>query len=128
MATPLGARLPAAPWLRRPGPGALLGPLGALFADVRRGQHAGRILLHAGELFSHPATAVAARGPQAADPDDAEVASAPQALRVAPRRPGRGYVFPSVRVGRCGARRRWSTPRGGRQDPPCGPMHRKGLL
>ena len=43
----------------------------------------------AGELLPHPAPAVEARDPQAADPDDAEVAAAPQARGVAARRDGR---------------------------------------
>src|SRR4051794_18076573 len=102
MAAPLGARLPPAARLRRTGSGALLGPPGALFADVRRGQHAGGVLLDARKLLPYPAAAVAARGPQALDPDDAKVASASQALRVLPRRTGRGHLLPPLRLGRCG--------------------------
>jgi 2-oxoglutarate dehydrogenase E1 component len=54
-------------------------------AAVRRGQYAGRQLHHAGQLFPHPAPADAARFPQAADPDDAQVAAAAQARGVEPR-------------------------------------------
>ncbi len=42
-------------------------------------------LHHAGQLLSHPAAAIEARYPQAAHPDDAEVAAAPQARGVAAR-------------------------------------------
>ncbi len=74
--------------LRGPGPGAFVGPSRALSADVRRGQHAGRQLHDAGQLLPHPAPSAEARDPQAADPDDAEVAAAPQAGGVAARRDG----------------------------------------
>ena len=73
MAAHVRPRLPAAARLRRPGAGAFLGAARALPADVRRRQHAGRQLHDAGELLPHPAPAVEARDPQAADPDDAEV-------------------------------------------------------
>ena len=82
-------RLPAAARLRGPGAGAFLGAARALPAAVRRGQHAGRQLHHAGQLLPHPAPAAEARVPQAADPDDAEVAAAPQARGVDARRDGR---------------------------------------
>ena len=48
-------------------------------AAVRRGQYPGRQLHHAGQLFPHPAPPDAARFPQAADHDDAQVAAAAQA-------------------------------------------------
>ena len=51
--------LPVAARLRRAGAGALLGAARALSADVRRGQHAGRELHHAGQLLPHPAPAAA---------------------------------------------------------------------
>ena len=86
MAAHVGPRLPAAAWLRGPGTGAFLGAARALSADVRRGQYAGRQLHDAGELLPHPAPAAEARLPQAADPDDAEIAAAPQARGVAARR------------------------------------------
>ena len=85
VAAHVGPRVPAAARLRGPGAGAFLGPAGALPADVRRGQHAGGERHDAGQLLPHPAPAVEARHPQAADPDDAEVAAAPQARRLDPR-------------------------------------------
>ena len=42
-----------------------------------------------------------ARLPQAADPDDAEIAAAPQARGVAARRNGRRHVLPPRALGRC---------------------------
>ena len=51
-------------------------------AAVRRGQLAGRQLHDARQLLPHPAPAAAPQVPQAADPDDAEVAAAPQARRL----------------------------------------------
>ena len=51
--------------------------LRAVLVDVRRRQYAGGELHHAGKLLSHPAPPAQARLPQAADPDDAEVAAAP---------------------------------------------------
>ena len=112
-------RLPAAARLRGPGAGALLGAARALPADVRRGQHAGRQLHDAGELLPHPAPAAEARLPQAADPDDAEVAAAPQARGVAARRDGAGHVVPPPAVGRCAAAAgREDQARRRRQDPP----------
>jgi 2-oxoglutarate dehydrogenase E1 component len=62
--------------LRGTGAGAQLGPARALPAAVRRGQHAGGQLHHAGRLLPHPAPPGAAVVPQAADPDDPEVAAA----------------------------------------------------
>src|SRR3546814_6075457 len=69
----------AAAWLRGPGPRAQLGPPRALSAALRRRQHAGGELQHPGQLLPHPAPADAPQVPQAADPDDAEVAAASQA-------------------------------------------------
>src|SRR6185295_7296446 len=85
MAAHVRPRLPLAAWLRGPGAGAFLGTARALPADVRRRQHAGRELHHAGELLPHPAPPAQARDPQAIDPDDAEVAAAPQARGFAAR-------------------------------------------
>ena len=99
-------RLPAAARLRGAGAGAFLGAARALPADVRRGQHAGRQLHDAGELFPHPAPPVEARDPQAADPDDAEEPAAPQARGVAARRAGPGHDVPSPAVGRRADQRR----------------------
>ena len=48
---------------------------------LRRGQHAGRQLHDAGQLLPHPAAADAPQLPQAAHPDDAEIAAPPQARR-----------------------------------------------
>ena len=89
VAAHVGPRLPAAARLRRAGAGAFLGPARALPANVRRGQYAGGELHDAGELFPHPAPPAQTRLPQAADPDDAEIAAAPQARGVAARRDGR---------------------------------------
>ena len=100
MAAHVGARLPPAARLRGAGAGAFLGPPRALPADVRRGQHAGRELHDAGELLPHPAPAAEARFPQAADPDDAEIAPAPQARRVAPVGARRRLDLPPGPVGR----------------------------
>ena len=83
-----------------PGAGAFLGAARALPADVRRRQYAGRQLHDAGQLLPHPAPPAQARLPQAADPDDAEVAAAPQARGVAARRNGTGDVVPPAAVGR----------------------------
>ena len=82
------ARLPAAARLRGPGAGAFLGAARALPADVRRRQHAGLQHHDAGELFPRAAPPAQARDQEAADPDDAEVAAAPQARGVAARRDG----------------------------------------
>ena len=119
VAAHVGPRLPAAARLRRAGAGAFLGAARALPADVRRGQHAGRELHDAGELLPHPAPAAEARHPQAADPDDAEVAAAPQARGVAARRDGAGHHVPSPAVGRrAAAAGREDQARRRRQDPP----------
>jgi 2-oxoglutarate dehydrogenase E1 component len=96
--------------------------LGALAADVRGGQHAGALLLDSGQLFPRAAPAAEARLPQASDSDDAEVAAAPQAMRVAPRRDGRGVDVQAP------AQRRRPEPQARRPDPPRGPMQRQGLL
>ncbi len=77
MAAHVGPGLPAAARLRGAGSGAFLGAARAVPVDVRRRQYAGGELHHAGELLSHPAPPAQARLPQAADPDDAEVAAAP---------------------------------------------------
>ena len=79
MAAHVRARLPAAAWLRGPGSGTFLGAAGAVPADVRRGQYAGRQLHDPGQLLPHPAPPAQARNPQAADPDDAEELASPQA-------------------------------------------------
>ena len=55
MAAHVGARLPAAARLRRPGPRALLGASRAIPAALGGRQLAGRQLHDAGELLSHPA-------------------------------------------------------------------------
>ncbi len=129
MAAHVRPRLPAAAWLRRPGAGAFVGPARALSADVRGRQHAGRELHDAGELFPHPAPAVAARNSQAADPDDAEVAAAPQEGGVAARRNGRRHHLPSDPLGRCaGAEGREDQAGRRRQDPPRGAVRRQGLF
>ena len=126
--------------LRRAGPRALLGAARALPADVRRGQHAGRQLHDAGELFPHSAPAAQARLPQAARPDDAEIAAAPQACRIAARRDGTGDHVPPAAVGRradaCSRRRAArggrqgasDQARGRRQHPPRRYLLRQGLF
>ena len=63
-------------------------------ADVRRRQHAGGLCHHAGQFLPRAAPAIAPRNPQAADPDDAEVAAAAQAGGVAARRDGREHHVP----------------------------------
>src|SRR5262245_32054656 len=103
MAAHVGPGVPAAAWLRRAGPGALLGAARALSADVRRGQHAGSQLHDAGELLPCPAATAEARHPQAFDPDDAEVAAAPSARSIPARGVGTGDVLPSSVMGRCAA-------------------------
>ena len=114
VAAHVGPRLPAAARLRRAGAGAFLGAARALPADVRRGQHAGRQLHDAGELLPHPAPPAEARDPQAADPDDAEVAAAPQARGVAARRDGGRHHVPPRCCGTtrscCRTRRSSSSP------------------
>ena len=100
MAAHVGPRLPAAARLRRAGTRAFLRAARALPADVRRGQHAGRQLHDAGELFPHPAPPAQARLPQAARPDDAEIAAAPQARRIAARRDGAGDDLSPAALGR----------------------------
>ena len=61
---------------RGPGAGTFLRPARALSAALRRRQHAGRLLHHAGELFPRAAAADAPQFPQAAGPDDAQIAAA----------------------------------------------------
>ncbi len=100
MAAHVGPRLSVAARLRRAGAGTLLGAARALPADVRRRQHAGGELHHAGELFPHPAPAAPSRLPQAADPDDAEIAAASSSRRVPARRHGAGHDVPPPAVGR----------------------------
>ena len=80
--------------VRRAGAGAQLRPARALSPAVRRGQSAGRQLHDAGQLFPHPPAADAPRFPQAADPDDAQVAAPEQVCRVEPRRFHRREPFP----------------------------------
>ena len=101
MAAHVRSGLPAAARLRRAGPRALLGAARAFSADERRGQHAGGELHHTGQLLSHPAPATQARHQEAAHPDDAEVAAAPQARGVAARRDGAGDDLPPPALGRC---------------------------
>ena len=130
MAAHVGPRLPAAARLRRPGAGALLRAARALSADVRRRQYAGRQLHDAGELFPHPAPPAQSRLPQAADPDDAEIAAAPQARGVAARRNGTGDVVPPAALGRradCSPERE-DQARRRRQDPARRHLLRQGLL
>ena len=130
VAAHVGPRLPAAARLRGPGSGAFLGAPRALPAAVRRRQHAGRQLHDAGELLPHPAPPAAARVPQAADPDDAEVAAAPQARGVDARRAGAGHDLPSPAVGRRAERSKAENDqaRPGRRDPPRRAVLGQGLL
>ena len=79
MAAHVRPRAAAAAWLRRPGAGAFLGAARALSADCRGRQLAGCQLHDAGQLFPCAAAAAASQVPQAADPDDAEIAAAAQA-------------------------------------------------
>ena len=50
---------------------------------------------HAGQFLPRAAASIASRNPQAADPDDAEVAAAAQARGLAARRNGRRHHVPS---------------------------------
>ena len=88
----VGPRDAAAARLRRAGAGALLGPSRALPAALRRRQYAGRQLHDPGQLLPRPAPAGDARFPQAADPDDAEVAAPPQAGNLGAGRDGPGIA------------------------------------
>ncbi len=92
VAAHVGAGDAASARLRGPGTGAFLGAARALPAALRRRQHAGRQLHDAGQLFPHPPPPVEARVPEAADPDDAEVAAPPQARGVDARRDGAGLA------------------------------------
>src|ERR1700744_4814530 len=94
MAAPVGPRLPAAARLRGPGTGAFFRAPRAVFAAMRRRQHAGGLSDHAGELLPCAAAATASRDPQAADPDDAEIAAPPQACSLPARRAWRGQDLP----------------------------------
>ena len=96
---------------RRAGAGAQLGAARALSAALRRGQYPGRQLHDAGQLFPHPAAADAARFPQAADHDDAEVAAPAQAGGFELGRFHRREPFPAHRQ-RPAIRRRKARPRG----------------
>jgi hypothetical protein len=98
VAADVGPRLPAAARLRGQGPGAFVGPPGALAADVRGGQHAGGELHDPRELLPHPAPADASDVPQAAHPDDAQVHASSQASDIAARRDGRGLDLPSAAI------------------------------
>ena len=89
----------AAARLRGAGPRAQFGTARALFATLRRRQHAGSQLHHASELFPHPAPAGAPRFPQAPHLDDAKVVAAPQARDLQPFGTGRQDQLPSRAVG-----------------------------
>ena len=122
-------RLPPAARLRRPGSGAFLRPARAFPPALRRRQYAGRQLHDAGQLLPRLAPAAASQVPQAADPDDAEVAAAPQALRLAARGDSPGapastllWVDAQIRAERDDQAER------GRQNPPRRPLLRQGLL
>ena len=83
----------------------------ALPAALRRGQHAGRELHHAGQLLPRAAPADAPQLPQAADRDDAEIAAAPQAGGLDAGGDGPGLQLPPHPVGRAARRRRTRTSR-----------------
>jgi 2-oxoglutarate dehydrogenase E1 component len=72
-------RAAASARLRRAGAGAQLGAARTLFAAQCRGQSPGRQLHDPGQLLPHPAPADAARFPQAAGADDAQIAASTQA-------------------------------------------------
>src|SRR5580692_5733009 len=99
MAAHVRPRLPVAAWLRRPGARTFFRAARALPADVRRGKYAGRQRLDAGAIFSCASPPAQARLPQAPDPDDAEVAAAPQALRLDDRGIRAGRDLPSLAHG-----------------------------
>ena len=82
------------------GPGAFIGKTGAIPADVRGGQHTGRELHDASELFPYPAPSASPRVPQALDPDDPEIAAASQARHIQDREIRPRVELPSCAVGR----------------------------
>ena len=84
----------AAARLRGAGTGAQLGPPRALPAALGRGQLAGDRADDARQLFPCAAPPDAPLVPQAAGGDDAEVAAAPQGLRLDPGRFRAGHVVP----------------------------------
>ena len=118
----------AAARLRGPGAGAFLGPAGTLPADVRRRQLDRRQLHDAGQLLPHPAPPDAPQLPQAADPDDAEIAAAPPAVRLEADDFTNGSSF--HRVLWDDAQKGHSDDQAGarRQDPPRRDLLGQGLL
>ena len=105
------------------GPGALVGPPGALPGARRRGQHQGRLPHHAGAVLPPPAPPGAPPRRAAAGGHDAEVPPASAAGGIA----GIG-----ARVGRLPERPRRPAPgrrpAGDREDPPHPAVQRQGLL
>jgi hypothetical protein len=93
-----------------------------------RGQLDRGELHDAGELFPHPAPAVAPRLPQAAGADDAEIAVAAQAGGVGQAQFTEGTSFPPGAVGRCRIRRIDHQAGGRRQDPAGRAVFGQGLL
>jgi 2-oxoglutarate dehydrogenase E1 component len=82
----------------------------------------------AGQLLPHPAPAAEARLPQAADPDDAEVAAAPQARGVDARRDLGRKLVPPPAVGRCPVRGNEPIKLVKDEDPPRRALLGQGLL
>ena len=82
----------AAARLRGAGAGAQLGPARALPAAFGRGQLAGRRADDARQLFPCPAPPGAPVVPQASGGDDAQVAAAPQGVRLDPGRLRAGHL------------------------------------
>jgi 2-oxoglutarate dehydrogenase E1 component len=78
-----------------------LGPARTLPADVRRGQLDRGQLHDAGQLLPHPAPADPPQLPQAADPDDAEIAAAAQAGDLGRRGFHHRVELPPRALGRC---------------------------
>ncbi len=128
MAAHVGPRLPAAPRLRGAGSGTFIGPAGAVPDHVRAGQLDRRQLHHAGQLFPHPAPAASPHLPQAADPDDAEIASAAQAGHLEDRGFHRRQQLPPGAVGRCAIWQFRHHAGPGRSDQARRHVFRQGLL
>ena len=121
MAAHVGPRHAAAARLRGPGPRTQFGAAGAVPPALRRGQHAGRQLHDPRQLLPRPAAPDAAQVPQAAGADDAEIAAAPQARGLRPRRTRARRPVPARAAGP--ARRG-----GGRGRAPGGPVFGQGVL
>ncbi len=93
-------------------------------------KHPGRLLHDTGELFPRPAPPDAPAVPQAADPDDAEIAFAPQEVHLVPGRFRSRLVLPprAARPGGVGAGRLDDQAGRGPRDQAGDPVQRQGLF